>query len=82
MSQLDTLKARFRSCRKTYPWSDFARLIGMLGYSQISSGSGSTRKYHNKALDDLIILHEPHGNQMEPGMVKRLQKHLQEKGLI
>jgi HicA toxin of bacterial toxin-antitoxin, len=82
MSQLDTLKARFRSCRKTFPWSDFIRLIGMLGYSQISSGSGSGRKYYNEAANDLITLHEPHGNQMEPGMVKRLQKHLKEKRLI
>jgi hypothetical protein len=30
----------------------------------------------------LIILHEPHGNEMEPGMVRRLQKHLRERGLI
>lgn len=84
MSELEKLRQEFRSCRGPYPWRDFARLIGLLGYEQEATGatSGSRRKYFNRALGDSIWLDEPHGKEMGRGMVKRLQKHLRERRLI
>jgi hypothetical protein len=82
MSRLDDLKAAFRACRKTFPWGDFELLLRLLGYELKSSGSGSGRKYYNVQINDLIMLHEPHGKDMEPGMVKRLKKQLLNRGLL
>ena len=44
---------------KDYKWSDLCTLLQGLGF-EVLSGKGARRKFFNKELDCLIILHEPH----------------------
>jgi hypothetical protein len=82
--QLSKLIAGFKDCSGPFPWRDFKRLLGQLGYEQKKAGrtGGSRRKYYNEQTQDLVTLDEPHDGIMGPGMVRRLQKELQEKGVI
>jgi hypothetical protein len=48
----------------------------------ISSRVGLIAEYFNPASGDMIMLHEPHDGVMQSGMVKRLQAHLSERGLL
>jgi hypothetical protein len=74
MSQLSREVAAFKACSGSYPWRDFAWLLGQLGYELKKSGrtSGSRRKYYNQITGHLIMLDEPHDGEMRRGMVKRL----------
>lgn len=49
---------------------------------EMKSGGGSARKFFHAARDDMIMLHEPHDGVMRPAMVKRLQDHLEARGLL
>jgi len=81
---VDKLKAAFRECAGPFPWRKFEQLLSALGYEQVKPGKtgGARRKYHNPSTGHLILLHEPHGGQMERGMVKRLQDELESRGLL
>jgi hypothetical protein len=82
MTRSEKIIAVFRSCRGPFPYRDFERLLVVLGYALVKSGGGSSRKFFNEARDDMIMLHEPHDGVMQPGMVKRLQDHLDARGLL
>jgi hypothetical protein len=80
----DKLRASFKACRGPYPWSDFVRLLQLLGYAQLKTGktTGSRRKYYNAQIDHLVMLHEPHGKEMGRGLVRAMQKSLKLKGVL
>jgi len=82
--QLSKLIEEFKECSGPYPWREFRRLLGQLGYEPKKAGqaAGARRKYHNGKTGHLIMLDEPHDGQMVPAMVRRLQKELQDKGVI
>ena len=84
MAQLVREIAAFKSCSGPFPWKDFVWILGQLGYElkKAEKTSGSRRKYYNKRTGHLIMLDEPHDGEMRLGMVKRLQRELQEKGVI
>ncbi|WP_371833220.1 type II toxin-antitoxin system HicA family toxin [Ferrovibrio sp.] len=85
MTSLDKLKDAFASCRGPFPFRDFVRLLGQLGYEEVKAGrtGGSRRKFLNRIVDDVLYLHEPHpGTDMGAGMVKRLQQHLKDRKLL
>jgi HicA toxin of bacterial toxin-antitoxin, len=75
---------RLSGVRGAVSVAEFEQLLNALGYEQIKAGKtgGSRRKYRNKTTGHLIFLHEPHGGQMERGMVKRLQEELESRGLL
>jgi hypothetical protein len=74
----------FRNCTGPYPYSDFVWLLDQLDYEEVKVGktSGSRRKFYNKSTKHLIQLHAPHGKEMGSGMVRRLQKELEFRGVI
>jgi hypothetical protein len=84
MSKLQKLTAGFKNCSGPYPWRKFAQLLSQLGYEQLPSGKtgGSRRKYFNPSTRHVIMLDEPHDGEMGNGMVRRLQKELQDRGVI
>lgn len=84
MAQLDKLKVAFKQCAGPYPWRKFEQLLNKLGYELLPTGktAGSRRKFVNKKTLHLIQLHEPHNGEMGPGMVRRMQRDLEEYGLI
>ena len=81
---LEKLKARFRSCSGPFPWRDAAALLAGLGYSPLPTGrtGGSRRKFYNSVTGDMIMMHQPHDKDMKPWLVRQLQKHLSDKGLL
>jgi hypothetical protein len=81
---LQKLKAAFRECNGPFSWRKFGQLLSELGYEQMKAGktAGSRRKYHHPGTGHLIFLHEPHGDEMGGGMVKRLQQELEARGLL
>jgi hypothetical protein len=83
MSQ-SQLKAAFKSCSGPFPWRKFVQLLSALGYEELRTGKtgGSRRKYFNQDSKHMIFLDEPHDGEMKPGMVHRLRKELEEKGVI
>jgi len=74
----------FKECTGPYPYRNFVWLISQLGYEEVKAGktSGARRKFFNKETKLLIVLHEPHDGEMGRGMVRRLQKDLEDKGVI
>lgn len=82
MTRSEKTIAAFRSCRGPFPYRDFEKLLLALGYTQVRSGGGSSRKFYNEVGGDMIMLHEPHDGVMRPAMVKRLQDHLDARGLL
>jgi hypothetical protein len=38
MSQFEKLKEAFKRCKNTFPYGDFERLIGGLGYGLVKAG--------------------------------------------
>jgi hypothetical protein len=82
MTRSEKLIATFRMCRGPFPFRDFERLLAALGYKQVKTGGGSSRKFFSREHDDMIMLHEPHDGMMRPVMVKRLQDHLEARGML
>lgn len=82
MTRTEKIIAAFRSCRGPFPYRELERLLAALGYEQVRSGGGSSRKFIHAEQHDMIMLHEPHDGMMRPGMVKRLQDHLEARELI
>lgn len=84
MARLEKTRQAFAACQGTFPYNEFKRLIKGLGYEEPPKGKtgGSRRKFFNKDLDDMIFLDEPHDGEMKSGMVRRLRKHLNDKGLL
>jgi hypothetical protein len=84
MSQFDKLRNSLRTCRGTFAYRDFERLVGGFGYKLVVAGKtgGSRRKFMHEITSDMIWLDEPHDGEMRPAMVRRLRLHLESKGLI
>jgi hypothetical protein len=84
MSRLSRELAAFKNCSGTFPFRDFAWLLEQLGYEQKKPGktAGSRRKFGNKVTGHVIMLDEPHDGKMRPGMVRRLQQDMHDKGLL
>jgi hypothetical protein len=84
MSQFEKLKEAFKRCKNTFPYGDFERLIGGLGYGLVKAGKtgGSRRKFMHEITQDMIWLDEPHDGEMTRSMVRRLRADLETKGLI
>jgi HicA toxin of bacterial toxin-antitoxin, len=84
MSRLTRELTAFKNCSGTYAWKDFAWLLEQLGYELKKSGktAGSRRRYWHPHTGHVLMLDEQHDGEMRCGMVKRLQRELQEKGLI
>jgi hypothetical protein len=84
MSRFEKLKADFKRCKSTFSYSDFERLLGGFGYALVRPGKtgGSRRKFMHEVTNDLIFLDEPHDGEMTRSMVRRLQEHLESRGLL
>jgi predicted RNA binding protein YcfA (HicA-like mRNA interferase family) len=74
----------FKACRGEFSFREFERMLEDLGFEEKKHGktSGSARKYHCAATGRLIMLHKPHGDQMGAGMVRRLRRELEDRGII
>ena len=84
MAQLSYEIVAFRECSGPYPWKDFVWLLNQLGYESKKAGKtgGSRRKFYNQKTNHLITCDEPHDGEMRRGMVRRLQRELEFKGVI
>lgn len=84
MSQTDKLKLSFGDCRGTFRYSDFERLILSMGFDQLRAGKtgGSRRKFMHRMTKVMIWLDAPHDGEMKPSMVRRLQRQLEDLGLL
>jgi hypothetical protein len=84
MAQLSKLVAAFKACRGPFPWSDFERMIRLMGFGEVSTGAtaGSRRRFIHRENRHKIICHEPHDGQMGPKFVRDERKKLEEAGLL
>lgn len=55
-----------------------------MGFDQLRAGKtgGSRRKFMHRTTKAMIWLDEPHDGEMRPSMVRRLQKQLEDMGLL
>jgi hypothetical protein len=83
MGRTDKLAEAFKECSGPFPYRDLKRLLEALGYADITKNAGSSRRFYNKGIDDLILCHEPHpGKEIHLYLVKQIRDQLKEKGLI
>lgn len=47
-------------------WRDFTAALHVLGYEFFANQPGSARNFYNKDKDDLLTVHQPHGNDTIP----------------
>jgi len=83
MSQADKLKEAFCRCQADFPFSDFVRLLGSLGYEAIKSkgSGGSRRRFVHTKTKHIVTLHDP-GKSMGSGMVKEKRQDLIDAGTL
>lgn len=83
MARLDTLIAEFRECRSVYPYAKLVKLLAGLGYEEMRSKGGSSRRFAHRETRQLILLHEPHpGNEIKSYKVREIQDFLKERKQI
>jgi predicted RNA binding protein YcfA (HicA-like mRNA interferase family) len=83
MSRWDKIAADFKHCSGPYPYADLVRLLKGLGYTELSTGGGSKRKFVHSGTRHIIRLHEPHpGKEILPYLVRQIREQLIERGLI
>lgn len=84
MSRVEKLKANLLACAGEFPFKDFNRLLGQLGYSKLATGKsgGSRRKYIKTETGHLIVLHEPHDGVLGPDTTRNLRQSLKDAGEI
>lgn len=82
MARTDKLIEAFCACSSTFSFRGFVKILGSLGYQQLKNGGGSGRRFFHPKTQDIIMLHEPHDDEMGRGMVERLRKELREKGVL
>lgn len=65
-----------------FAWDELKRVLEGFGYKEIKN-DGSRRKFFNKELGDVIILHKPHPeNVIKKVYINQVVEHLSLKGLI
>jgi hypothetical protein len=84
MGRFEKIVRQFVACSGPFAFRDFVKMIAELGYEQLPTGKtgGSRRKYFNKNTGHILMLDEPHDGEMGPGMVRRLQRELEERGVL
>jgi hypothetical protein len=84
LARLDKLARDFRACTGPHPFRDFERMLLAMGYEPVATGKtgGSRRRYCHRDTKHIVMLDEPHDGEMGPGMVRRLQKALEEGGAL
>jgi len=64
-------------------WDELKAALESVGYVMLKGGrtGGSRRKFYNKTIDKLIILHEPHPSKIvDKGAVNDVAEHLRAHG--
>lgn len=80
MSRLETLKAEFKGCRGAFTYGKLVRLLTGLGYDELKTSGGSSRRFAHADTKQLILLHEPHpGNEVKAYKVREIQDLLTER---
>lgn len=83
MARLETLVAEFKSCRGAFTYNKLVRLLVGLGYAEMKSSGGSSRRFAHVETKQLILLHEPHpGNEVKAYKVREIQDLLAERKQI
>ena len=83
MSRLDTLKTEFKRCRGPFPYTKMVKLLTGLGYEELKSSGGSSRKFAHPVTKQLILLHEPHPKpEVKAYKVREIQDLLAERKQI
>jgi predicted RNA binding protein YcfA (HicA-like mRNA interferase family) len=80
LARSEKLVEAFKGCTGPFPWSDFVRLITLLGYESVKTGrtAGSRRRFRHRETGRLIICHEPHDGEMGPRFVREMQEKLRD----
>ncbi len=83
MAQADKLKEAFCRCQADFPYADFVRLLGRLGYEPIKpkGSGGSRRRFVHIETRHIMTLHDP-GKTMGSGMVKEKRQDLIDAGTL
>jgi predicted RNA binding protein YcfA (HicA-like mRNA interferase family) len=55
-----------QSLPRALKWRDFTATLHVLGYEFFANQPGSARNFYNKAKDDLLTVHQPHGSDTIP----------------
>ncbi len=84
MTRRDKLIARLKGSPKDFSWDELNRLLGVLGYREVSTGkTGGSRRRFVHATAPVITLHKPHpGNIVKMYVIDDLLRLLTEEGLI
>lgn len=83
MSRLETLVSDFKNCKSAFPFAKLVRLLAGLGYEELKSKGGSSRRFAHSETKQLILLHEPHpGNEVKAYKVREIQDLLRERKQI
>jgi hypothetical protein len=59
MSKQAKLLTRLRSSPRDFTWDELVTLMTGLGY-ELRTGSGSSRKFLDRATGTVLMMHEPH----------------------
>ena len=84
MSQQEKLLAKLtaKPVPRDYKWNELCKLLNGLGFDQLT-GKGSRRKFYHAGTKTLIIIHEPHPqNVLKPYQVKDVVNKLKEMGTV
>lgn len=82
MSRQEKLLTRLLSKPKDFTWDELTKLLGSFEYEQLN-GKGSRRKFVHAATGTLIIIHEPHPqNILKAYAIKDIICKLKESGHI
>ena len=83
MSRAERLLQDFKACQGRFPYKEFVRLLGNLGYEDKTANGGSGRRFVHGKTKHIIRFHEPHpGNEIKPYLVRQVREQLEEQGLI
>lgn len=85
MGTIDKLIIKLKSSPNDLKYSDFKKIMEHFGYVEYNKGktSGSRVIFYRKSDNDKIGGDRPHGNgSVSVGWIRRVVKHLKEKGDI
>jgi len=85
MGRVDRAREAFRICGGPFSFRAFEAILRDAGYGLVKPAGrtgGSRRRYVHRESGHIIMLHEPHDDVMQPGMVRRLRRELMERGVL